>query len=174
MPLTLTLAILVLAFYPNVFAQETTDKATPPKASTNAEPVQLSAEELEARFKASLSNATLSGRWCSIDNGQLGPEKEDKYTILNVAKLGGDSWIINARIQYNKKDIVAPIPVKVKWAGDTPVLILDKIPMPGGGIFSARVLFYDKTYAGTWSCGDHAGLLKGVIKSEPAEGPSTK
>ena len=83
--------------------------------------------------------------------------------------MAGDAWLINARIQYNKKDIVAPVPVVVKWAGDTPVLILDKIPMPGGGVFSARVLFHEKTYAGTWSGGDHAGLLNGVITSESEE-----
>jgi hypothetical protein len=102
----------------------------------------------------------------------MGPEKEDKYTIVGATKIGGDSWIINARIQYGSRDFVAPIPVKVKWAGDTPVIVVDKIPMPGGGVYSARVLFYEHTYAGTWSGGDHGGLLNGVITNEPGDKPA--
>ena len=101
-----------------------------------------------------------------IDTIALGPEKEDKYTILGVTKLGGDVWLINARIQYGKQDFVAPIPVQVKWAGDTPVIVVDKVPVPGGGTYSARVLIYEKTYAGTWTGGDHGGLLNGVITNQ--------
>jgi hypothetical protein len=155
-------------------AQESTEK--PKAASSESDPDRRkpTADELEAKFKAALTKATLSGRWCSIENGAMGPEKEDKYTIVGVTKGAGDAWIINARIEYNKKDFVAPIPVLVKWAGDTPVLIVDKIPMPGGGVFSARVLFYDRTYAGTWTGGGHGGLLKGVITTEADEKPAAK
>jgi len=53
--------------------------------------------------------------------------------------------------------------VHVKWAGDTPVIVLDKVGIPGAASYSARVLIYEKTYAGTWSGGDHGGLLNGVI-----------
>ena len=121
---------------------------------------------MEAKFKATLTKATLSGYWCSIKDGALGPAKEDKYTINSVVKIGGDVWLINARIQYGQKDIVAPIPVRVKWAGDTPVITLNKIPIPGSGTYSARVLIYDHTYAGSWNGGDHAGLLHGIITNE--------
>src|SRR5258706_5870577 len=131
-------------------------------------------DQLEATFKATLTKATLSGRWCSVlpdgkkSEGRLklGPEKEDKYTIVGVSKLQGDSWLIRARIQYGKVDVVAPIPVQVKWAGDTPVIVVDKIAIPGGGTYSARVMIYEKTYAGTWSGGDHAGLLNGVLNPD--------
>jgi hypothetical protein len=125
-------------------------------------------EELEAKLKAILTKATLTGRWCSIKDGVLSPEKEDKYTIVSATKLGGDLWTINARIQYNQRDFVAPIPVKVKWAGDTPVLVVDKIPVPGG-VYSARVLIYGHTYAGSWSGGDHAGLINGIITNDTEE-----
>lgn len=132
-------------------------------------------EELESKFKTTLTKAVLQGRWCSIKEGVLGPEREDKYSIIGVTKLDGDAWLINARIEYNNKEIVAPIPVRVKWAGDTPVLIVDKIPVPGGGVYSARVLIYEQTYAGTWSGGRYAGLLNGTIKNETAaEKPSEK
>lgn len=135
-------------------------------STASAAPPKLSADELEAKFKATLSRATLSGRWCGIKDGKLTPEKEDKYTILGVSKLGNDIWLINARLQYGKKDITVPLPVQVKWAGDTPVIIVDNLGIPSGGSYSARVLIYDKTYAGTWSGGDHAGLLNGIIKNE--------
>ena len=152
-------AIISIAFGKVALAQDVkkTDAADKPKAS---------AEELEAKFKATLTKATLAGRWCSLKDGQLGPEKEDKYTIISVTKVGGDVWLIHTRIQYGQKDIVAPIPVQVKWAGDTPVIIVDKVSVPGGGTYSARVLIYEKTYAGTWSGGDHGGLLNGVITNQ--------
>ena len=164
-------AAIGLAFGEHVLAQDakkSDDSDKPKDVPTQASPdkPKPSPEELEAKFKATLSQATLAGRWCSIKDGQLGPEIEDKYTILGVTKLGGDVWLINARIQYGKQDFVAPIPVQVKWAGDTPVIVVDKVPVPGGGTYSARVLIYEKTYAGTWTGGDHGGLLNGVITNQ--------
>ena len=104
----------------------------------------------------------------------LGAEKEDKYEIVSVAKTGGDSWVINARLHYKQLNVVLPIPVQVKWAGDTPVIIVDHMVLPGPGYggtaYSARVLIHEKTYAGTWSGGDHGGLMSGVItKGQPAD-----
>src|SRR5262249_42871520 len=127
---------------------------------------KLTQEELEAKFKATLTKATLSGRWCLIQDGRLSAEKEDKYTILGVNKVGGDVWMINARIQYGKKDITAPLPVQVKWAGDSRVITVDNAGVPDSGTYSARVLIYDNSYAGTWSGGDHGGLLSGAITHE--------
>ena len=127
---------------------------------------KLTQQELEARFKATLTNARLRGRWCGVQDGKMTPEKEDQYTIVSVAKLGGDAWIINARVQYGTRDFVAPIPVQVKWAGDTPVITLDDVGFPGGQTYSARVLIHNQTYAGTWSGGDHGGLMNGVIVRE--------
>jgi hypothetical protein len=135
-------------------------------SATAPEPPKKSQEELEATFKATLTKATLTGRWCLVQDGKLTPEKEDKYTITAVNKIGGDMWLIHARIQYGKKDVTAPVPVQVKWAGDTPVIVVDKIPIPGSGTYSARLLIYEKTYAGTWSGGDHRGLMNGLITNE--------
>jgi alpha-D-ribose 1-methylphosphonate 5-triphosphate diphosphatase len=47
---------------------------------------------------------------------------------------------------------------------DTPVITLDNVSLPGLGTYTARVQVYDKTYAGTWSAGDHAGMLHGIIE----------
>jgi hypothetical protein len=124
-------------------------------------------ESLEAGFKATLENATFLGRWCSIQDGKMGPEQQDKYTIVGATKVGGDTWLIHARIQYGGREFVAPLPVQVKWAGDTAVIVVDRMAMPGGTReYSARVLVHDDTYAGTWSGGDQAGLLKGIITRE--------
>jgi hypothetical protein len=163
--LTLGAAASLVAIAPIASAQES--KETREAAPTKPKPTQ---EELEAKFKATLTKATLSGRWCGVKDGKLTPEKEDKYTIVSVNKLGGDAWIIHSRIQYGNKDFVAPIPVQVKWAGDTPVITVDNVAMPGGGnSYSARVLIYNKTYAGTWSGGDHVGLLNGMITNKKTE-----
>jgi len=165
-----TVAAMVLAVDQHVLLaqdapnSDTSKKAAPTQAE--AKGPKLTQEELEANFKATLTKATFKGRWCSIKDGLLGPEKEDKYSIRSVTKIGGDMWLISARVQYGKNDFVAPIPVQVRWAGDTPVITLDKVSVGGSGEYSARVLIYQKTYAGTWSGGDHGGLLNGVITVE--------
>jgi hypothetical protein len=129
-----------------------------------AEKPKLTQEELEARFKTTLTKATLNGRWCSIEEGKLGPEKRDRYTINSVTKIGKDVWTINARLQYGGTDVVVPIPVQVKWAGDTAVIVVEKFAMPNSSnAYSARVLFHGNTYAGSWSGEDYGGMLYGVI-----------
>lgn len=128
-----------------------------------AKPSAPATEELEATFKATLTNAVFDGRFCLIENGRPGPNKDEKYTIVSVEKTAGDAWIINARIQYGTLNFIAPVPVKVKWAGDTPVIIVDNLGLPGTPKYSARVMIFDNTYSGTWSGGDHGGMLQGVI-----------
>lgn len=158
-------AAAALSSAPQVFAQTTnTDRpaaVTPPAT----QPSQAGLTDAEAKFKALLTSATLAGRWCSVKDGQMGPDKEDKYSIESVSKTGGDSWIVNAHVQYGQRDFVAPIPVKIKWAGDAPVLVVNNLTVPGGGTYTARILFFGNTYSGTWSGGDHGGLLHGVISS---------
>lgn len=133
-----------------------------------ADPAAAGADELEAKFKATMTAATLAGRWCPLKDGVLGAEKDDKYTIVSVEKVSGSSWVMNAEM----RGAVLPIPVQVKWAGDTAVIIVDHLQLPGangyggGTAYSARLLIHDHTYAGTWSGGDHGGLMSGVIKNE--------
>jgi len=141
-------------------AQETKPATPAPVAPAKPKATQ---EELEAKFKATLTKSIMAGRWCSLKDGVMGPEKEDKYTIQSVGKVSGDDWVITTRIQYGKRDVIAPIPIKVKWAGDAAVIIVDNVPVPGGGVYSARVMVYENTYSGSWSGGDHGGLLNGVI-----------
>lgn len=122
--------------------------------------------ELEKKFQETLSGATLVGHF--TEKGEAGGKlpKEEKYTIESVTKLQGDYWLFKSRIQYGDHDVTLPLPLRVLWAGDTPVITLDKVPVPGLGTFTARVMIYDGQYAGSWSGGDHGGLLFGKVVKE--------
>ena len=132
---------------------------------------------LEKKFQETLQDAVFAGKWRLLEHGKLGGEQEDKYTIRSAAKVGEDTWMVGARIQYGDKDLTLPVPVKVFWAGDTPVITITNFGFPGLGTFTARVLVYDGCYTGTWSGPGHAGFLTGVISKaaiEPEKGEKEK
>ena len=110
-------------------------------------------EKLEKAFAEKMTGSTLVGRFSSNKSDKL---NQDRYTIAKVSKLAGDVWIWQARIQYGEHDIDVPVPVKMMWAGDTPVITLTDAGVPGMGKFTVRILFYRDEYAGTWS-NDHGG-----------------
>lgn len=87
----------------------------------------------------------------------------ERYEIDRVSKGVDDNWIIFARIQYADRDVRVPVPVRVIWAEDTPVITLDAIPIPMIGDYSARVVIQDGFYAGTWSGKGYGGVLAGQI-----------
>ena len=124
--------------------------------------------ELEKKFKETLENSFMIGRWAMQGDGKLGGARDEKYTINSVRKGEGDQWIITSRMQFGDVDVDVPVPVDVLWAGDTPVITVTKLPIPGVGTYTARVLIYENTYAGTWSGGDHGGLMNGVIVKQKA------
>jgi hypothetical protein len=109
---------------------------------------------LEAEFEKTMTAAVLTGKFTSLKSDKI---SSDKYTVEKVTKVGADIWLIHARIQYGEHDVTAPVPVKVLWAGDTPVLTLTDAGVPGMGTFTARVLIYRNQYAGTWSSSKGAG-----------------
>ncbi len=122
---------------------------------------------LEKEFERTMSGAQLVGSFTQSDDPD-GTPKRDRYTIQEVRKVKDDVWIFKARIEYGGRDLTVPIPLHVKWAGDTPVITLTDLAIPGLGTFTARVLIYRGQYAGTWSGGDHGGHLFGNVV--PAEG----
>jgi hypothetical protein len=65
-----------------------------------------------------------------------------------------------------------PLPLPIEWAGNTPVIVVDDVTIPGMGTFSARVMFFADHYAGYWKHGDHGGHLFGVVY--PAKPPANK
>ena len=60
----------------------------------------------------------------------------------------------------------------IRWAGDTPVIVVDNLVLPGFGTVSARVMFFADHYAGYWKHGEHGGHLFGIISrdGEAADG----
>jgi hypothetical protein len=121
------------------------------------------ATDPEAKLIAIFANATMKGRWAPLKDGQLGEEKEDTYQIVSAQKLDGERWQINARIQYHGQSVDMPVPATVKWAGDTAVLLFDDINIGTPRRYSARLMIHGDNYSGTWSGGDHGGMLYGVI-----------
>lgn len=150
-----------------------------------AEPVDASAaavpeaQRRQERFKALVTDVTLVGRF-TIDRAADGPAqdgdaaparpqaelalREEAYDISGALPLGGDLWAITARIRYGDTDVTVPVPVAVKWAGDTPVITLDTITIPGLGTFSSRVVLDGDRYAGTWQHDAVGGHMFGRIE----------
>lgn len=127
--------------------------------------------EREAVFAKMLSGATLEGSFTQTGPGG-DPKKLDreKYTLGEVKKVAGNVWLFPARIEYGGKDITLPIMLPVHWAGDTPVVVVNTVDLPGLGSVSARVLFFAGHYAGYWKHGEYSGNLFGLIHSAPAKG----
>jgi len=117
--------------------------------------------ELEKQFEQMMNGAVLVGH-STLDNRE-GLSGEERYSIDRVAKMGGDVWMFEARMKLSGHEIPLPIPVTIKWAGDTPVITLTDISIPGMGSYTARVVLYRGRYAGTWSGKDHGGELFGAI-----------
>lgn len=122
---------------------------------------------LEKKFSDQMANSVLVG-YFTID-GQTKELKEERYEIDSATKLNGDLWTITARIKYGKNDVKVPVPVKVLWAGDTPMISLTDLTIPGLGTFTSRVLFYGDRYAGTWQHGEVGGHMFGKIEKAEAE-----
>ncbi len=151
--LILVVAGLAIAAYLGVgFAQE-------PK-SLNKPPIE--------DFSKYLSGAVLTGVF-TVDGKPLDKLNEERYEIKSARKLDGyDSlWEIVTRIKYGVKDIELPVEINVEWIGKTPVMVMDSVSLPGLGTFSARVVFHDKKYAGTWKHDDVGGHLFGRIDRAP-------
>jgi hypothetical protein len=123
----------------------------------------------EQKFVELLTEATLVGKFSRDDRPDADP-KAEKYSILSVKKQSDENWIVESRVVYGDVDVKVPVPVQVKWAGDTPVLQLTNqaIPLLGSG-FTARVLFYDNQYAGTWKHGQVGGQMWGRIEKSTDE-----
>jgi hypothetical protein len=148
-----------------LFAQDQPQPATRPVKSR---------AQLETELSELLTNATLEGSFTSTGPGS-DPRRlaSDKYTLGNVRKLDGNNWLIQARIQYGGRDVMVPLNLPIEWAGDTPVIVVDDLMIPGLGTFSARVMFFDKHYSGYWKHGERGGILFGVVR-RPGEVPATQ
>ena len=146
--------------------------AAAPPAADESKPA-ANRKELERKFAETMSGAVLVGHFTTTGK-QAELPKPERYTLGKVSKLQGDLWQFETRIQYGDHDLKVPLAINVYWAGDTPVISLTKLAIPGLGTFTSRVLVYDGEYAGTWSAGDHGGHLFGKLEraAQPAEDPA--
>lgn len=119
------------------------------------------AADLEKQFEQMMSGAVLVGH--STLDGKDTLSGEERYSIDHVSKLAGDVWMFQSRMKLEGHEIPLPIPVTIKWAGDTPVIEVTDMSIPGMGSYTARVVLYRGRYAGTWSGKNHGGQLFGAI-----------
>lgn len=120
---------------------------------------------LESNFSKKLTRATLEGSFTTstgagADAGRL---SKDSYTLGAVRKLDDRTWLFESKMRVRGIDVMIPLHLTLEWAGDTPVIVLDDFTIPGMGVFSARVLFYDGHYCGYWKHGERGGTLFGII-----------
>ena len=174
----LAFAVAFAAFAAPLAAQAPRERVEPtpqPRTTGGAIVNQVPMTDAERAFAETLTGAALTGRF-TVD-GQTDAPKEERYEIAAATKAGPEDWVIVARIKYGPNDVRVPVPVKVHWAGDTPVLSLTDLTIPGMGTFTSRVMFYGDRYAGTWQHGEKGGHLFGSIgrgdaAAEPAGTPA--
>jgi hypothetical protein len=157
----------------SVCAQATSAQTPVPTTEAQKKP-DLAKDDSAARYAAFdqlMSGSVLEGRF-SVD-GQEGELKQERYEIADVSKIpGGDLWLFKTRIRYGDHDVTVPLPLPVIWAGDTPVIVVNQVAIPGMGTFDANVVIAGERYAGTWQHGEVGGHLFGRIiaptkKSKP-------
>lgn len=149
--------------------------------TTKPKKIEIVLNEREQKFKKLMTGAKLTGLF-TIEGKPMKDQVEDTYEIRKVekAKAEGETWFITSRVKYGKNDYEMPFPIDVKWAGDTPVLTLEKLTVPGLGVFSCRVVLHGTKYAGTWQHDNVGGHMFGNIKlaeeaaEKPAEGEKPK
>lgn len=155
-------------------AQETGQKARGEESVDSKKPAAAAIEkptraELEQRFRMALTDAVFSGTWQMTGapdadgKTSLSAPAADKYTISKVTRISGDRWLIFARIEYGDTDLTLPVPVRVVWAEDTPIITVNDMKIPGGNTYSARVMVYRNFYSGTWFGDCDGGILSGQI-----------
>jgi len=120
---------------------------------------------LEKEFQDSLANATLDGQSAMDGRTEV---TADKYNIDRVAKQSGENWIFYVKVNMQGQQMTVPLPLQVKWAGDTPIITLTNQSLPGMGTYTARVIVYKDHYAGTWNGGTRGGKVFGrVVRQTP-------
>ncbi len=117
--------------------------------------------ERNRAFTESMSGVTLVGYSTRLN--RPGISGEERYRIDGVSHVSGDTWLFRTRLEVGGKEIPIPMPIAVKWAGDTPVITLTDFSIPGVGTYTARVVLHSGQYAGTWGGRKIGGQLFGKI-----------
>ena len=126
---------------------------------------------LERLFEQTMTGARLEGVSQMTAKGDLHGDRalsaprKDGYVISKVSKIGGDRWLVFARIPMGDQRVDVPVPVRVVWAGDTAVITLDDVGVPLIGTYSARVMIHQGFYSGIWYSNgkNYGGVMAGRI-----------
>lgn len=119
--------------------------------------------ERNREFARSMSGVMLVGYSTRLNRSGL--SSEERYYIDSVTHVSGDTWLFRSRFNHGGREIPVPIPITVKWAGDTPVITMTDLTIPSVGTFTVRIVLYRDQYAGTWSAAkpDSGGQMFGKI-----------
>ena len=128
-------------------------------------------QERDAKFAALLEGARMEGKFNLNSASGESAAQVDLYSVSELRRGEGDTWIFEYTMSYGQgpdgpKQTV-PIPVRVEWAGDTPVLTMTDQTVEGLGTFTVRVMIHEERYAGTWSNGTVGGHMWGRIVRDP-------
>jgi len=137
--------------------------AFPAQAQDTQEKRSGDLTEREKAFQDTMTDAVLVGTFRMLNENGLSDSHDEAYTIAGVKKIHGENWIVESRIQYMEKDITVPIPIKLYWIEDTPVISVTDLLIPGAGTYTSRVQVYRGCYAGTWFGKGYGGTLSGRI-----------
>jgi hypothetical protein len=124
--------------------------------------------EVERQFVERMRGSALVGRF-TIRGREDRAATPDRYDIYSVDKIGEDQWRFNARI--GETGLTLPIVVRMKFADDTPIILMTDTTIPGMGTFTSRVFFYGDMYAGTW---EHSGVAGGHMFGRIEHGAAQK
>jgi hypothetical protein len=144
-----------------------------PVATATKQTAAPSAKQI-ADLEQTLAGSALVGHFTVTGEEDAGKLSKERYELGEVKHLGKDQWLIPARIKYGEHDVTLPLTLPIRWAGDTPMICLDEMPIPGFGVFTARVMIYRDHYAGFWAGKDHGGHLFGVIERAKNEDAAEK
>ncbi|WP_442510726.1 hypothetical protein SH528x_002368 [Novipirellula sp. SH528] len=124
------------------------------------------AESRGERIADYLTGAKFVGKF-TVDGKEDASPKTEEYTISKCEKLADkDMYRLTARIKYGDVDSEIPMDLPILFAGNTPVITLNSLSLPGMGTFSARVLIHEGRYSGTWQHDKVGGHLFGKIVKE--------
>jgi len=143
------------------------DSSGPAKGSATAQAGKLKAHE--QAFVDQMHQSVLVGYFSMANEKLEAGGKPERYEIRSISKVKENLWLFNARVKYGNVDTVMPMMLPVEWAGETPVISMTDLTIPGMGTFSCRVLFHKDRYAGTWQHGEKGGHMWGLIEKLPAE-----
>ena len=125
--------------------------------------------DLERSFSERMRDVALVGHF-TIEGRESRGGNPERYEISQVTKVGDDRWRFDVHMTYLSFDATLPIVVPVVWAGDTPMVAITDVSIPGvGDSLTARVLFYEDHYAGSWRHGQFGGLMYGMIQPADAD-----